>query len=268
MKRTATEVCAVLNEQKGVAPSDRIPFIPSRHLTALMEVGSGAHGTKLDPSDPHFIDDTDYLAVILPPKPSVLGLKEWTHLNWTQDDMDIQTMSWDKYIRLLLKSNPNVLGCLWSQHSYLYDSYPFRYLTTRRSIFASKQVHASFIGYANGQLHKMRHQAYAGYMGEKRKQLVDAYGYDCKNAAHAVRLLRMGIEFLKTGEFSVDRSNIDASELRAIKSGKLKMYEIEKMTGELMDEARSALAASTLPDEPDYRAAEMVLLEGYKHDWS
>jgi len=35
-----------------------------------------------------------------------------------------------------------------------------------------------------------------GYLGDKRKQLVLKHGYDAKNAAHLIRLLRMGIEFL------------------------------------------------------------------------
>lgn len=56
-------------------------------------------------------------------------------------------------------------------------------------------------------------------MGERRKALVRRHGYDTKNAAHLIRLLRMGIEFLQSGELLVDRSGHDAGELLAIKRG-------------------------------------------------
>ena len=42
-----------------------------------------------------------------------------------------------------------------------------------------------------------------GYMGDKRKRLVVELGYDAKNASHCVRLLRMCIEFLTTGEMTL-----------------------------------------------------------------
>jgi hypothetical protein len=44
-----------------------------------------------------------------------------------------------------------------------------------------------------------------GYMGEKRKELVLEHGYDSKNAAHCVRLLRMAKEIFETGGMTVYR---------------------------------------------------------------
>jgi hypothetical protein len=56
-----------------------------------------------------------------------------------------------------------------------------------------------------------------GYMGQKRRELVRRVGYDAKNAAHLIRLLRMGIEFLTEGTIHVERQ--DAPELLSIKRG-------------------------------------------------
>jgi len=42
-------------------------------------------------------------------------------------------------------------------------------------------------------------------MGKKRRELVMRVGYDSKNAAHLIRLLRMGIEFLTEGTMYVER---------------------------------------------------------------
>ena len=50
-----------------------------------------------------------------------------------------------------------------------------------------------------------RHRYYSGgYMGQKRRELVRRVGYDAKNAAHLIRLLRMGIEFLTEGTLHVE----------------------------------------------------------------
>jgi len=63
-----------------------------------------------------------------------------------------------------------------------------------------------------------RRRVYSGgYMGKKRRELVRRVGYDAKNAAHLIRLLRMGIEFLTEGTLYVERP--DAAELLDIKRG-------------------------------------------------
>src|SRR5215213_10990502 len=50
----------------------------------------------------------------------------------------------------------------------------------------------------------------------KRRRNVERFGYDVKHGAHALRLQRMGAEFLRTGRFNVDRSGMDAEQLKAI----------------------------------------------------
>ena len=51
----------------------------------------------------------------------------------------------------------------------------------------------------------------------KRAKLELKYGYDTKHATHLVRLMRQGLEILKTGELSVYRQ--DAKELLSIREG-------------------------------------------------
>ena len=80
-----------------------------------------------------------------------------------------------------------------------------------------ERVHRSFNGYAVAQMRKMESGVYKGYMGDKRRSLVERFGYDTKNASHLIRLLRQGAEFLRDGELYVLRH--DASELVAIKRG-------------------------------------------------
>lgn len=99
-----------------------------------------------------------------------------------------------------------------------------------------------------------------GYMGDKRKQLVLNHGYDSKNAAHLIRLLRMCIEFMNTGEMTVERK-ADRQELLDIKAGKWGLEHVKALSERLFSEAEEAKRRSPLPSEPDYDAAKKLLVD-------
>lgn len=106
--------------------------------------------------------------------------------------------------------------------------------------------------------HYMKKGENLGYLGDKRKQLVLDHGYDSKNAAHCVRLLRMAAEYLRTGELTVFRP--DADELLEIKRGKWELSRVKAHAEELFAGMRSARDASPLPEKPDREAAEKLLM--------
>ena len=98
-----------------------------------------------------------------------------------------------------------------------------------------------------------------GYMGAKRKELVSRVGYDSKNAAHLIRLLRMGVEFLQDGDLKVARS--DSEELLTIKRGEWPLDDVRAEAERLFDLAEKAYLASPLPAGPDMQAAEALCRE-------
>jgi hypothetical protein len=98
-----------------------------------------------------------------------------------------------------------------------------------------------------------------GYMGDKRKQLVLEHGYDAKNAAHCVRLLRMCKEFLANGAMDVYRP--DAAELLEIKTGKWPLDKVKALVQELFAEIKTARDASELPSQPNRDGAERLLIK-------
>lgn len=63
---------------------------------------------------------------------------------------------------------------------------------------------------------------------QTRSELEKKFGFDSKHALHLVRLVRMGKEALLTGTVNVDRTNIDAEELIAIRDGSKTYEEIEE----------------------------------------
>jgi len=77
-----------------------------------------------------------------------------------------------------------------------------------------------------------RYLSWKKFRNKKRTVLEEKFGYDCKHAMHLVRLLRMGEEILRTGQVNVDRTNIDAEELKEIREGSWDFDKIEEYTKE------------------------------------
>jgi predicted nucleotidyltransferase len=231
--------------------------------------GSIAHGTYRPNTDPHSIDDKDTIAICVPDKQYYFGLKEFGSRGTQEikrDEWDIVIYEIRKGISLLSQGNPNILSLLWlDKKNYINITKSGQKLVDNRNLFIGKHVYRSFTGYAYSQLHKMENCAFEGYMGEKRKRLVQEFGYDTKNASHLIRLLRMGIEFLTDGELYVERE--DASQLLDIKNGKWTLEKVKSESDRLFANAETAYINSKLPEKPDYDKINNLCVEIVEQAW-
>ena len=91
-----------------------------------------------------------------------------------------------------------------------------------------------------------------------RARLEQDFGYDTKHAMHLVRLLRMGLEILTTGEVHVWRGGRDREELLAIRSGAWTYEALLTFAEEQGEALQSALETSSLPDRPDRDALDAL----------
>ncbi len=224
--------------------------------------GSISHGVYVK----DFIDDKDVFGIFIPPKEYVIGLNHWELYEHQEKEFDYLYYSIKKFFSLALKGNPNTLCLLWLKPSfYTINSDLGEMIINERDIFVSKQAYHSFVGYAYGQLRRTTHLAFEGYMGEKRKQLVEKFGYDCKNASHCIRILKMGIEFLVEGRLNVWRE--DNQLLLAIKMGEWTLEQVQREADKLFKLAEEAFIRSKLPNEPDYNKANDLLIELTENFW-
>jgi predicted nucleotidyltransferase len=248
---------------KGLSDHETAEVLPEG-LILLGFRGSVAHGMYVPPSEPTSVDDKDLMGVYVGPLEHYIGFPKRRcdkAIERFKEPWDIVHYEVRKYVRLLLKSNPNVLSLLWLNDVYYKLVDPLgQLLLDNREVFASRKAFYSFVGYAKAQLHRMEHHEYHGRMGAKRKTLVDRFGYDTKNAAHLIRLLRMGIEFLLDGVLHVERVH-DATELLAIKRGEWSLEDVKEAANYLFHKAEEAHIKSRLPAEPDYLAAEAIVME-------
>lgn len=245
-------------------------FDPAGRILHACYVGSTSHNTYVPNTDPDSIDDIDIMAIVVPPIEKVAGLHPWKETEQIQiGPWDVNVHSVAKYTRLLLNGNPNMLCTLWvrpEDRLVVGQSFMDLFLPNRR-IFSTKRAYQAFYGYANEQLRKMTSaNPYQGYMGAKRKKLVERFGYDTKNAAHMLRLLTMSAEFSATGEMKVFRDE-DGQTFRDVKSGLWSLDRVQGRAAELYEAIKLADAASTLPMEADAAKAEELLLRVYARFW-
>ncbi len=209
--------------------------------------GSMLHGT-FEPG----ISDIDLIGFTIPPLDYVFGVLpkyEQTEFKCVEDDLkyDVLIYNLDKFIKLLIQSNPNVLEMLWVPDKHIIRcGWQYDILQNNRHMFLSKRIAASFCGYANGQLHRIKSGSYTGEMGEKRKQLVDEHGYDTKNASSLILLLSQGIEFLETGTLNCERK--ETALLLDIKHGRFPLKEIIQMSEDLFAQFDEKKKTSDLPE--------------------
>lgn len=246
---------------KGLSEQESADIVvPGTILLAYR--GSISHGMYVPNTDPGSIDDKDLLGVCVPDERFYYGLGNFEQKELFKGVWDTVTYEARKFVRLLVGANPNVLNLLWTHPRYFLIREPEGdELITSRDLFVTRKAYHSFTGYAYGQLKKMTALAFQGYMGDKRKKLVEKFGYDTKNAAHLIRILCMGIEFLNEGKLYVDRGAAgDAPMLLAIKRGEWELAKVKEEADRLFKRAEAAYDACKLPAGVDQQKVDELVI--------
>jgi len=113
--------------------------------------------------------------------------------------------------------------------------------------------------YADALKHWSLYQKWLRDRNPARAELERRYGYDTKHAMHLLRLLKMGIEILETGEVHVYRP--DREWLKAVRGGLLSYEELLAIAGDCEARLARLKESSSLPAEPDAAAANDLVVE-------
>jgi predicted nucleotidyltransferase len=152
----------------------------------------------------------------------------------------------EKFLRLALKANPNVLETLWTPMVLLADE-TAQELRAMRSAFLSKHVYKTYSGYVLSQFRRMAN-------AHKAKGT-----YKSKHAMHLIRLIYSGIAALETGEIRIDVAEHRA-ELLHIRNDDLPFEEVKRRALELDERFQRAFERSKLPEQPDYAKVDEFLI--------
>lgn len=232
-------------------------------VTTILEGyrGSIAHGLHLDPAvnEEFGTDDIDIMSIFIPPIEYYFGLSSIEGWEYVDGKDDYCCYNIQKFFRLCANANPNVMFFLWNSEDMFMTISPIgRKILDNKEIFSSQMIRKSFMGYADSQLKHMFNKQYNGYMGTKRKTLVDKYGYDTKHAAHLIRILQCGIEFLRDGKLKTFREQ-DRDFLLDIKVGKFIAKNVEEIANGMFAELKGM--TSDLPTQPQMIIIQDLLVD-------
>ena len=148
---------------------------------------------------------------------------------------------------LALKANPNVLECLYTP--LVETATPLaEELLAERGRFLSRLVYQTYNGYVMSQFKKLEQDVRAH--GEVR----------WKHVMHMVRLLLTGIGLLRDGVLPVEVGQ-HRDRLLAIREGLVGWEEVETWRHDLHRALDEAYQRTSLPERPDYDAANRLLLK-------
>jgi predicted nucleotidyltransferase len=203
-------------------------------------VGSRAYGLDNDESD------TDRRGIYLAP-----AELEWSLFGAPEQFEDNATQScyWElqKFLIMALKANPNILECLYSPMVEKITPLGEEILAMRRC-FLSQMIFQTFNGYAMSQFKKIERDMHNN--GEVR----------WKHAMHLLRLLITGAATLRECRVPV-LVEAQRDRLLLVKRGEMAWAEVDAWRKELHGDFDRALAETTLPERPDYEAANELLLK-------
>ena len=219
----------------GTSQADLYQFVIYRCV-----VGSRAYGLEEDRSD------IDRRGIYLPPADlewSLLGVPE------NLERQETQECYWEleKFLRLALRANPNVLECLYTP--LVEEASPLaEELLGMRDCFLTKQVYQTYNGYVMSQFKKFG------------QDLRNKSALRWKHAMHLVRLLLSGIAILTEGAVPV-RVGEHRDHLLAIRRGNVSWQEVNAWRKELHHAFDEAWAKSKLPEHPDYDRVNSFLVQ-------
>jgi hypothetical protein len=219
----------------GDVDEDLLPYVIYR-----CQVGSKAFGLASEDSD------DDLRGIYLPPARlhwSLRRMPEQLELN--DGEQDEVYWELEKFLRLALKANPNVLETVWTPMVLDADE-TAQELRQMRRAFLSKHVYKTYSGYVLSQFRRMANAH------EKKG------AYKAKHAMHLIRLLHSGIAALETGEIRVD-VGAHRDELLEIKGGGLSFDEVRRRALDLDQRFQEAFERTTLPDQPDFARVDRFL---------
>lgn len=213
-------------------------------------VGSHAYGLASDESD------VDRRGIYLPP----------AELHWSLASVpaqierrDTDEVYWEleRFIRLGIKANPNILECLYTPLVEVATPIAEELLGIRSS-FLSQLIFRTYDHYVHEQFSKI----------ERTKQTRDTF--DRKDAMHLIRLLLSGITIARD-EFVPLRMDDFRDRLLAIRQGDMEWEELNKWRLTLHKEFARLADQNTLPPKPDLKEIndflvrarlEMVKIDG------
>lgn len=233
----------------------------SDSIILLVRAGSMAHGTSTPESD------VDVKGVAIPPlREFYYGNQNFNSLNHstgdqhtknTKDDIDVTIYSLKKFVSMATNANSNILEMLFvNEDDIILRSKYGQALINNRHLFLTNKIRKSFGGFAMQSAQRIQ------------KKMEKDGAYDPYDLMHGVRLLKTATQAFIEGSFTTRRDDEELLLLSDIRSGAYSYDEALKLLEEIDKEFMNAYEQSVLPNEPNHKHIERLLIsitEEYFH---
>jgi len=119
-------------------------------MVLKIRTGSHLYGANIENSD------EDFVTIFIPHIDSLVGLNKTEVTESVSETEDVTSYSLEKFVRLALNNNPNIIDCLFANQENIKFSTPIgKELISLRQQFLCKNIKYRFNGYAFSQKKKM-----------------------------------------------------------------------------------------------------------------
>lgn len=232
----------------------------------LCEVGSTVHGIGVGEQD-----DFDLTALRVESWTELIcgNIRNQSKMYRTADkgarsgpgDYDLNVYTVRKFAQLCVTSNPSILNLLFVPEDAIFTNNIGSLRRDLKGVVVSKDAAGRFLGYMTAQMERWRGER--GQKNVNRPELVEAYGFDTKYAAHIIRLGFQGAHFLRTGIIPIPLPEGVASAIRDLRTGQFTEEDALSWAEMVRNDLRDAETESPLPPKPSRQGVERILHDFY-----
>lgn len=143
-----------------------------------------------------------------------------------------------KFMKLLSDNNPNILEWIFAPRSNVFQLDPdFKDIVfkDKQQYINPKLVQVKFLGYCMSEMSRLK--KLNGRTGEKRRKIIEKYGYNTKSASNVVRIATAGIDLISHKHLKLPYENREL--LLDIKNGKYTFEEFMSIAMPKVEKLRS-----------------------------
>lgn len=215
---------------------------PVGRVLMVCQTGSFAYNLNTESSD------EDFRGVFMPKDTYLYGLKTVEQQKVEGDDSVCHGVR--QYCLLVGKLNPTILETLFIEP--LFIDADFALIREELKKLINKKVFVPYSAYVQSQLKKAQFRQPC----EKRKDLIEKYGYDVKFMSHVARLAHQGATLLRTGTIPVKLHGEIRDLVLSIKTGKVDFKRAVEICTEMDKDLHNAYLESKLPESTDFNKFE------------
>ena len=178
-----------------------------------------------------------------------------------EGDLDVQIWPTAQFFHLCEKFNSNVVEILWAPEEFIViDSWQARLLRKHREYFITQQSFNPIIGFSISECRKALVQdTHVSQLSGQRLDSYHKYGFCVKNAAHALRLLDIGIDLIQERKIVFPLKNRDL--LLGVKTGQMEKEQFYDLWQQNLTKLQDLVPISWLPKELNKDLIDSLYLE-------